>query len=453
MSRTLSTGHNDTARYSRLFFEGVFKDLENASKSLVAATRERDVASRSSHGLDTQLVQLISELVCDPDWVSHIPPQYHDLLENAWANQDPNSIRHSQSISARLAQILFSDILLAGYLLYSSHFRTCCEMATAIVFDDVWTNLHQRRGTVIAFCQVRWLSQENLQRDNKIGTQFLDARQGPQSPPLYASFPQMARKLPVHPHSVVLVPQPNGNVGLRKLDISIISEVRYNKNIFAAGGKPLNWPEEWKWPQDPQSLRGRERARCRDCGTQDGCDCTAASRVVLHPLLDIYEYSGKGAGARALQSIKEEEILEEYVGEVLPATENSTGYGMDVDCSLVYHAGAKKNDVALIDSVYWGNWTRFINHSCEPNCEFQRVILGGKVRIMVVSIKPISMFDEIVVSYGDSYFDLTEPVLLCRCGTLSCKYSSVEKIKQSIAPEPEEPPARVIGRSMGRTRR
>lgn len=52
-----------------------------------------------------------------------------------------------------------------------------------------------------------------------------------------------------------------------------------------------------------------------------------------------------------------------------------------------------------------GNHTRFVNHSCEPNAQFDRFVWMGKQRIVVAS-RGIKAGDEITVDYGDVYWQV-----------------------------------------------
>lgn len=67
----------------------------------------------------------------------------------------------------------------------------------------------------------------------------------------------------------------------------------------------------------------------------------------------------------------------------------------------------------LDGNVDW-NLARFINHSCEPNCE--AIMEDG--RIWVVSRRDIQAGEEITFNYG---FDLEDyRKYPCRCGAASC---------------------------------
>ncbi len=64
-------------------------------------------------------------------------------------------------------------------------------------------------------------------------------------------------------------------------------------------------------------------------------------------------------------------------------------------------------------NVDW-NPARFLNHSCEPNCE-ARFIDG---RIWLVAIRDVRAREELTFNYGYDLEDYREHP--CRCGAASC---------------------------------
>jgi SET domain-containing protein len=67
----------------------------------------------------------------------------------------------------------------------------------------------------------------------------------------------------------------------------------------------------------------------------------------------------------------------------------------------------------LDGSVSW-NQARFLNHSCEPNCEAERI--DG--RIWIIAWCDIQTGEELTFNYGYSLEDYREH--LCRCGAAGC---------------------------------
>jgi hypothetical protein len=110
------------------------------------------------------------------------------------------------------------------------------------------------------------------------------------------------------------------------------------------------------------------------------------------------------------------------------ATTSARAYtsGTDTDCNDLpptpdsSRAASIEADVTvMIDASRKGNWTRFINHSCEPFTEF-RMRRVGNMRIMVVeAIRNIPAGVELSVSYGTDYYG-PNTKKRCYCGTKKC---------------------------------
>ncbi len=66
-----------------------------------------------------------------------------------------------------------------------------------------------------------------------------------------------------------------------------------------------------------------------------------------------------------------------------------------------------------------GNYTRFINHSCAPNSQFEKFCWLGTERIILVS-RGIEAGAEITVDYSHEYWDGLDKE--CLCGEPCCRY-------------------------------
>ncbi|WP_431126387.1 SET domain-containing protein [Variovorax paradoxus] len=127
-----------------------------------------------------------------------------------------------------------------------------------------------------------------------------------------------------------------------------------------------------------------------------------------------------GNGVFAVQDLAEGETLIEYKGEVInwkealrrhphdPAQPNHTFY---------FHI----DDGRVIDGNVNGNAARWINHSCEPNCEADEV--NG--RVYIKALRNIAAGEELNYDYGLIIDEPYTPKLLaefpCWCGSESCR--------------------------------
>jgi len=53
----------------------------------------------------------------------------------------------------------------------------------------------------------------------------------------------------------------------------------------------------------------------------------------------------------------------------------------------------------IIDAGPMGNLSRFMNHSCNPNCETQKWTVGGEVRVGLFASRDIAAGEEITFDY------------------------------------------------------
>lgn len=98
----------------------------------------------------------------------------------------------------------------------------------------------------------------------------------------------------------------------------------------------------------------------------------------------------------ASQDIPSGTFIIEYVGEVL-GTDQFQKRAANSDARHFYFMSLKSD--LIIDASKKGNISRFMNHSCNPNCETQKWLVGGKIRIGLFSKKPIKAGTELTFDY------------------------------------------------------
>jgi uncharacterized protein len=145
-------------------------------------------------------------------------------------------------------------------------------------------------------------------------------------------------------------------------------------------------------------------------------------------LLEIRQSAVHGTGAYAKQTIKKGRRIIEYTGQIVPwkeATEQEDGphtflFGLT-------------NGRDVIDPDVGGNEARWINHSCDPNCE---AIEEGN-RVFIYALKPLKPGDELFYDYGLEVDQPRTPKLekeyRCFCGAVHCRGTLLGKKKTSRA--------------------
>lgn len=127
-----------------------------------------------------------------------------------------------------------------------------------------------------------------------------------------------------------------------------------------------------------------------------------------------------GLGAFAIRPIRKGSRVIEYVGERITPGEADARYdGGPSKHPLVLLFSV--DDRVVIDAAVGGNEARFINHSCEPNCE---AVTHG-TRIWIHALRDIAVGEELTYDYnltGDDE-DRAEQMkqYACHCGTSKCR--------------------------------
>ena len=128
-----------------------------------------------------------------------------------------------------------------------------------------------------------------------------------------------------------------------------------------------------------------------------------------------------GSGIFAAKDIKKNTKIIQYIGEKVSKSEGDKRsanriknflHSEETGSVYIFELNSKYD----IDGLFEYNKARYINHSCNPNCEVD--IVDGK--IWISSIKKIYKGEELSYDYGypfdkDDYKDH-----ICKCGSKKC---------------------------------
>ena len=127
-----------------------------------------------------------------------------------------------------------------------------------------------------------------------------------------------------------------------------------------------------------------------------------------------------GKGMFAVQDLAEGETLIEYVGEIISWKEALRRHPHDpTDPNHTFYFHVDEGHV--IDAKHGGNSSRWINHSCQPNCEADE----QDGRVFIKALHNIPAGDELFYDYG-LIIDMPYTAKLkaeypCWCGASSCR--------------------------------
>jgi SET domain-containing protein len=153
----------------------------------------------------------------------------------------------------------------------------------------------------------------------------------------------------------------------------------------------------------------------------------------------------QGTGAFALRDIPAGRRIVEYTGERISEEEAARRYD-DTRVKRHHTFLFDLDDDHCIDARHEGSDARFINHSCEPNCE----ALNEDGRIFIYSLVDIPEGAELSYDYQyviDGPLDAaTRKLYACRCGAAKCRGTIA--VAKATKPKRKPRPAKHEGSSM-----
>ncbi len=190
-----------------------------------------------------------------------------------------------------------------------------------------------------------------------------------------------------------------------------------------------SFDSELAYNKDGLIDHGRAARGIRECNKMCRCDDTCPNKVVQKgcpaKLLIFRTANGTGWGVKTLEFLPRGMFIGKYVGKVilweegesLPEVEGRSRYLFDIDHKKEHDGHSKYT----VDAFEYGNFTRFINHSCDPNLTVYNVwvdsISDDLHEIAFFTKRSIENGEELTFNYRRMLKDLLER---CRCGSSRC---------------------------------
>jgi len=134
-----------------------------------------------------------------------------------------------------------------------------------------------------------------------------------------------------------------------------------------------------------------------------------------------------GNGVYAARRIRKGTRIVEYLGDRISHAQADARYeakGQDDGHTFLFVA----SDDVVIDAGVGGNEARFINHSCDPNCE---TVIEDE-RVFIEAIRTIRPGEELGYQYGLTWESSDDPDELanyaCRCGAAKCRGTMLDRV-------------------------
>ncbi|XP_057974619.1 histone-lysine N-methyltransferase ASHH1 [Malania oleifera] len=132
----------------------------------------------------------------------------------------------------------------------------------------------------------------------------------------------------------------------------------------------------------------------------------------------LFKTEGRGWGLLADENIKAGWFIIEYCGEVISwneAKRRSQAYEtLGLKDAYIISLNAQES----IDASKKGSLARFINHSCQPNCETRKWTVLGEIRVGIFAKQDISFGTELAYDYNFEWYGGAK--VRCLCGAAGC---------------------------------
>uniref|UniRef100_A0A673L181 Histone-lysine N-methyltransferase NSD3 n=1 Tax=Sinocyclocheilus rhinocerous TaxID=307959 RepID=A0A673L181_9TELE len=227
------------------------------------------------------------------------------------------------------------------------------------------------------------------------------------------------------PYKLIKSNKPVGKVQVHVADLS---------EIPRCNCKPT---DERPCSQDSQCLNRMLQYECHPqvCPAGDRCHNQCFSKR-LYPDTEVIKTTGRGWGLKTKQDLKKGDFVMEYVGELIDSEEckQRIRHANENHVTNFYMLTLTKDRV--IDAGPKGNLSRFMNHSCSPNCETQKWTINGDVRIGLFTLCDIAADMELTFNYNLDC--LGNGRTSCHCGSENCSGFLGVKPKSAVVMEREE---------------
>ncbi|XP_075714943.1 histone-lysine N-methyltransferase NSD3 isoform X3 [Rhinoderma darwinii] len=138
----------------------------------------------------------------------------------------------------------------------------------------------------------------------------------------------------------------------------------------------------------------------------------------LYPETEIFRTDRRGWGLKCNRDIRKGEFVNEYVGELIDEEECRLRLKRSHENGVTNFYLLTVTKDRIIDAGPKGNYSRFMNHSCNPNCETQKWTVNGDIRVGLFALCDIPQGTELTFNYNLDC--LGNGRTECHCGADNC---------------------------------
>uniref|UniRef100_A0A3Q2XKZ7 Histone-lysine N-methyltransferase NSD3 n=1 Tax=Hippocampus comes TaxID=109280 RepID=A0A3Q2XKZ7_HIPCM len=232
-----------------------------------------------------------------------------------------------------------------------------------------------------------------------------------------------SRKPP--PYKFIKSNKPVGKVHMHVADLSEIPRC----NCRPADEHPCSL--------DSQCLNRMLQYECHPqvCPAGENCENQCFSKR-LYAESEVIKTEERGWGLRTNQALRKGDFVTEYVGEVIDSDECQQRIKRAHENHVTNFYMLTLTKDRVIDAGPKGNSSRFINHSCSPNCETQKWTVNGDVRIGLFALCDIEAGTEMTFNYN--LHCVGNRRTSCHCGSDNCSGFLGVQPTSAVVQEKEE---------------
>uniref|UniRef100_A0A665XBR3 Nuclear receptor binding SET domain protein 1b n=1 Tax=Echeneis naucrates TaxID=173247 RepID=A0A665XBR3_ECHNA len=316
-------------------------------------------------------------------------PRYKDIL---WVKVGryrwwPAEVSHPKTIPENI-QRMRHDVGEFPVHFFGSNDYLWTYQARVFPYMDVDANSKEKMGKALEEAAVRF---RELQAEKEL-RQLQEDRKNDRKPP---------------PYKHIKVNRPIGKVQIFTADLSEIPRC----NCKATDESPCG--------NDSECINRMLLYECHPqvCPAGERCLNQAFTKR-QYSQVEIFRTLSRGWGLRCVHDIKKGQFVSEYVGEVIDEEEcrSRIRHAQENDICNFYMLTLDKD--RIIDAGPKGNEARFMNHSCQPNCETQKWTVSGDTRVGLFALVDVAAGTELTFNYNLECLGNGKTV--CKCGAPNC---------------------------------
>ncbi|PWY83066.1 histone H3 methyltransferase SUV39H1/Clr4 [Aspergillus sclerotioniger CBS 115572] len=181
----------------------------------------------------------------------------------------------------------------------------------------------------------------------------------------------------------------------------------------------------------------KRKAMIYECSSRCGCDERCWNRVVQSGRtvrLEIFNTGNRGFGLRSPDRIRAGQFIDCYLGEAITkevadirediaTSQNGHSYLFSLDFLIT-----EEDSKYVVDGHKFGGPTRFMNHSCNPNCRMFPVSRNHAddylYDLAFFALKDVPPMTELTFDYNPAWEEVNKVdpnAVQCLCGESSCR--------------------------------